>query len=74
MGVDLFCRKIVGWVLVSTMEEASRVATALTMAIEQRYPPLGLLHHSDRGSQEARQLLGQGSGGARVSQCEIRRA
>ncbi|MDR4483541.1 MAG: hypothetical protein R3B95_10025 [Nitrospirales bacterium] len=49
--MDLFCRKIVGRALASTMEGVSLVATALTMAVERRHPPLGVLPHSDCGSQ-----------------------
>ena len=58
--IDLFFRKIVGWSMSSRMK-AELVCDALKMAIWQRRPKAGLIHHSDRGSQYAskafRQLL-----------------
>jgi len=50
--LDLKSRKVVGWSMDSTLEQ-SLVSRALEMAVEQRQPPPGLLHHSDRGSQYA---------------------
>ena len=50
--LDLGSRKVVGWRVESTMEE-SLVLGALRQALEQRDPPPGLIHHSDRGSQYA---------------------
>lgn len=50
--VDLFSRRVVGWSMGSTMQ-GSLVKNALWMAIADRRPPAGLLHHSDRGSQYA---------------------
>ncbi len=50
--IDLFSRKVVGWSMSSRMK-ASLVCDALTMAIWQRHPKAGLIHHSDRGSQYA---------------------
>jgi transposase InsO family protein len=50
--MDLFSRKIVGWSMAPTMH-ASVVIDALKMAIEQRRPEAGLIHHSDRGTQYA---------------------
>lgn len=50
--MDLFSRKIVGWSMAATMH-ADIVVNALTMAINQRRPEPGLVHHSDRGSQYA---------------------
>ena len=50
--VDLFSRKVVGWACAASM--ATRLVTqALQMAVGQRHPAPGLLHHSDRGSQYA---------------------
>ena len=49
---DLFARKVVGYSMGTTLE-ASLATDALTMAIGQRHPPAGLIHHSDRGSQYA---------------------
>ncbi len=48
--LDLFSRRIVGWAM-STRITSNLVVAALNMAIEQRKPEAGLLHHSDRGSQ-----------------------
>lgn len=48
--LDLFSRRIVGWAMDQTMDK-QLVLAALTMAVAQRTPPRGLLHHSDRGSQ-----------------------
>ena len=58
--MDLYSRRIVGWAMGDRLD-AKLVIEALGMAITQRRPPAGLLHHSDRGSQYAshafRQLL-----------------
>jgi transposase InsO family protein len=58
--IDLCSRKVVGWSMSSRMK-AQLVCDALKMAIWQRRPDAGLIHHSDRGSQYAskafRQLL-----------------
>lgn len=50
--MDLCSRKIVGWSMSSRMK-AQLVCDALTMAIWQRRPQAGLIHHSDRGAQYA---------------------
>lgn len=50
--MDLFSRRIVGWSM-SEHIDSELVMSALRMAIEQRKPVAGLLHHSDRGSQYA---------------------
>lgn len=50
--MDLFSRKIVGWSMGSTLH-ARLVVDALRMAIDQRGPSVGLIHHSDRGVQYA---------------------
>ena len=50
--IDLYSRKVVGWSMGSRMK-AQLVCDALTMAIWQRKPKAGLIHHSDRGSQYA---------------------
>ena len=50
--LDGYSRKVVGWALDRTL--AARLAVAaLTDAINQRQPPPGLVHHSDRGVQYA---------------------
>ncbi|SDM44374.1 putative transposase [Bacillus sp. OK048] len=48
--MDLFSRKIVGWSLDSHMKKELSIQ-ALKMAIIQRQPGKGVIHHSDRGSQ-----------------------
>lgn len=48
--MDLYSRKIVGWAMEDHLRTELPLA-ALTMALNQRQPPAGLLHHSDRGSQ-----------------------
>jgi transposase InsO family protein len=50
--IDLFSRKVVGWNMRHTLH-AQLVIEALTMAISNRCPAAGLVHHSDRGSQYA---------------------
>jgi len=50
--VDPFSRKVVGWACAASMATCL-VTQALHMAIGQRQPAPGLLHHSDRGSQYA---------------------
>jgi len=50
--LDAYSRKVVGWSLERTL--ATRLPrAALERAIEQRQPPPGLVHHSDRGVQYA---------------------
>lgn len=50
--MDLFSRNIVGWIVESSMTE-SLVLGALKLAIRDRQPKPGLIHHSDRGRQYA---------------------
>jgi transposase InsO family protein len=50
--MDLHSRRIVGWAMQRTLER-SLTLSALHMAISQRQPAPGLIHHSDRGSQYA---------------------
>jgi putative transposase len=50
--LDMFSRKVVGWAMSDTMPQELTIA-ALRMAIVNRRPGPGLLHHSDRGSQYA---------------------
>ena len=49
---DLFSRMVVGWSMDETMG-SRRVVDALEMALARRRPSVGLLAHSDRGSQYA---------------------
>lgn len=50
--MDLYSRRIVGWAMQPTLERSLTLA-ALEMAVAQRLPPPGLIHHSDRGVQYA---------------------
>ena len=50
--MDLYSRRIVGWAMQSTLDR-SLTLNALQMAISQRRPGPGLIHHSDRGVQYA---------------------
>jgi transposase InsO family protein len=50
--IDLFSRRVVGWSMSGRIDR--RLALdALCMALAQRRPQPGLIHHSDRGSQYA---------------------
>jgi len=48
--LDLFSRRAIGWAMGETMDTAL-VQSALHMALLDRQPAAGLLHHSDQGSQ-----------------------
>lgn len=50
--LDAFSRKVVGWALGRKITSRLTLA-ALEMAITERQPPPGLVHHSDRGVQYA---------------------
>jgi putative transposase len=50
--LDLHSRRVVGWAFAESLHSALPLA-ALRMALRQRRPPRGLLHHSDRGCQYA---------------------
>jgi putative transposase len=52
--LDAFSRRVIGWALGRTLE-AGLAVTALRMALLQRQPGPGLVHHSDRGVQYAAQ-------------------
>lgn len=52
--IDLFSRRAIGWAMADNME-TDLVENAFSMAMTRRCPPIGLLHHSDRGSQYASQ-------------------
>jgi putative transposase len=49
---DMATREIVGWSMSDSLE-AGAACAALRMAIQRRQPPVGLIHHSDRGVQYA---------------------
>jgi putative transposase len=48
--IDLYSRRIIGWSM-GTRLLTKLITDALTMALQQRKPPQGVIHHSDRGSQ-----------------------
>ena len=50
--LDLFARRAIGYSISRHIDTALCLA-ALTMAIVQRKPPIGVIHHSDRGVQYA---------------------
>jgi hypothetical protein len=48
--LDAFSRRVIGWALDRSLEDELTLA-ALRMALRQRRPTPGLVHHSDRGVQ-----------------------
>ena len=50
--IDAFSRRVIGWALDRTLANDLPIQ-ALRLALEQRQPAPGLVHHSDRGSQYA---------------------
>jgi transposase InsO family protein len=48
--LDLCSRRVIGWAMAWSQDE-ELVGRALRMALTHRKPPVGLLHHSDRGCQ-----------------------
>lgn len=50
--LDAFSRRVIGWALGRTLA-AGLALSALAMALRQRKPEPGLVHHSDRGVQYA---------------------
>jgi putative transposase len=50
--LDLYSRRVVGWAMRHTQDHGL-VLDALAMAVSQRQPAPGLVHHSDRGRQYA---------------------
>src|SRR5260370_1987273 len=50
--LDAFSRRVIGWALGRTLQ-AELALSALRMALIQRQPASGLVHHSDRGVQYA---------------------
>lgn len=50
--LDAFSRRVIGWALGRTLAAELAVA-ALRMALAERQPAAGLVHHSDRGAQYA---------------------
>jgi putative transposase len=50
--LDLYSRRVIGWAMDSSLGE-ELVQRALKMALTNRQPAAGVIHHSDRGSQYA---------------------
>lgn len=50
--IDAYSRKLIGWAM-GKDHDATLVKQALEMALLQRHPEAGLVHHSDRGSEYA---------------------
>jgi transposase InsO family protein len=50
--LDVYSRRVVGW-SVQKQIDTKLTLEALEMALNQRCPPVGLVHHSDRGVQYA---------------------
>jgi len=56
--IDCYSRRCVGWAMAEHMR-AELVVEALEMAVGQRKPEPGLIHHSDQGSQYTALIFGQ---------------
>jgi transposase InsO family protein len=56
--LDAFSRMVVGWAM-ATHLRTELVVDALGMAVQQRRPAAGLIHHSDRGCQYTALAFGQ---------------
>jgi putative transposase len=56
--IDCYSRRCVGWAMADHMR-AELVVEALEMAVWQRKPAAGLVHHSDQGSQYTALIFGQ---------------
>lgn len=56
--MDLYSRQIVGWAM-GDHHDAALATSALDMAIQQQRPDLGLIVHSDRGTEFANALFHQ---------------
>jgi putative transposase len=56
--IDCYSRRVVGWAM-AEHRRAELVVEALEMAVWQRKPTVGLVHHSDQGSQYTALVFGQ---------------
>jgi putative transposase len=56
--IDCYSRRVVGWAM-AEHRRAELVVEALEMAVWQRNPDVGLVHHSDQGSQYTALVFGQ---------------
>jgi putative transposase len=66
--LDVFSRRIVGWAMAEHMR-TELVTDALAMAIGQRRPDAGVIHHSDKGGQYTSVAFGR-----RCEQAGVRRS
>jgi len=64
--LDAWSRRIVGWAM-ADMLRADLVVDALNMAVENRRPATGVVHHSDRGAQYTSLAFSQRCRDARVA-------
>jgi putative transposase len=63
---DAYSRRIVGWSMADHMR-AELVVDAPTMAVHRRRPDLGVIHHSDQGSQYVSLGFGQAARDAGIA-------
>ena len=63
---DAYSRAIVGWSMADHMR-SELVVDALKLAVARRRPDLGLVHHSDQGSQYVSLAFGQAAGDAGIA-------
>jgi putative transposase len=56
--LDVFSRRVVGWAMANDLH-TGLVLTAVDMALRQRRPAPGTIHHSDQGSQYTSLAFGQ---------------
>jgi putative transposase len=56
--IDCYSRRVVGWAM-AEHRRAELVVEALEMAVWRRKPTVGLVHHSDQGSQYTALVFGQ---------------
>jgi putative transposase len=56
--LDVYCRMVVGWSMTNHLR-TELVVDALEMALWRRKPDVGLIHHTDRGSQYAALSFGK---------------
>jgi putative transposase len=70
--LDCFSRRIVGWAM-GPVADAPLVARALEMAVAQRRPGEGIIHHADRGCQYTAVTFGAACRANRITQSNSRK-
>jgi putative transposase len=70
--LDCFSRRIVGWAM-GPVADAPLVARALEMAVSQRRPGEGIIHHADRGCQYTAVTFGSACRAHRITQSNSRK-